>query len=621
MAENKDIRITWLNFLKALTRSIVQSGLYKQDHPQVKEAISQASRVLEEIFSDSGAPDFTMAFHNDKLIINRVPLLAADKLPNSLKNIFTRFNIHSISMLRGISEEDIRHFCVMQNLKASPVEYLKQNNIDKILLNKEIYSTVAESAKPQSAEQAQAASASRSSERGSPSEADGQAAQPPAEKIDEKIAAQGLESAVATIVSKATENTDEQQKVLGIIMRKFSEEVENKINGALTEIRKEKKRVENDIARTESVISNMAEGVVVVDKQGKILMMNPQAEAISGKKLAEVSGKQVFDMTQLEQQVVALAKEIKPETEKDISKDVVTKGDASLDNAIKKSTAIIQNEDGKIVGAVSIPTDVAKLKEVQQLKEDFIMNMTHELRSPLTSIKAALEMLSKEEKIGTQSKGVLNIAVKNSEKLNSIITDILDFSKLQSGRFVIHPEAISPLETAREAVESMKSWANSKNLNLFLRNEPELPDIYADKRRTVQILINLISNAIKFTPERGSIEVSVDRGKEALSNLAFFSVKDTGCGVKKEDQGKIFEKFVQVAAGEKVGGTGLGLAITKAMIVMQGGGITVDSDIGKGAVFRVSLPLYRGQTQSPPPEQIAESKEESKPWWRKLLGI
>ena len=318
---------------------------------------------------------------------------------------------------------------------------------------------------------------------------------------------------------------------------------------------------------------------------------------------------------------LSLAKEIKSENKADISKEVIKTGPADLAETVKKATTIIQNEDGKIVGAVSIPTDAAKMKQVEKLQQDFIATMTHELRSPLTSIKAALEIMSRDAVKEDSSRGILNTAIRNTERLNSIITDILDFSKLQSGKLIFHQENSDAAEVAKEAVESMKAWATSKGVNLSVTAGPQARPIYADKRRTVQVLINLISNAIKFTPQGGKIEVSADAGTEALEGFTFFSVKDNGCGMKKEDQGRIFEKFVQVASGEKVGGTGLGLAITKAMVVMQGGRITVDSEPGRGSTFRVGMPVYKGQGEQPVFEQTPEMTEAAKPWWKKLLGM
>jgi len=311
-----------------------------------------------------------------------------------------------------------------------------------------------------------------------------------------------------------------------------------------------------------------------------------------------------------------LASEIRSENAKAIDKEIKTKAKEDLAKTIKNSTALVKNEEGKIVGAISMPTDMAKIKELEKLKEDFISSMTHELRSPLTSIKMALDLLSR-EKLAPGVSAMLNTAIRNSERLNSIISDILDFSKLQSGKMIFKLTENDPREIAKNALDSMKAWGASKNITLSLINEGNLPPVHADSRRSEQVLINLLSNALKFTPAGGRIQISVDRGKNSLSNFVFFSVRDTGCGIKKEDQSRIFEKFVQAASGEKTGGTGLGLAITKAMTVMQGGTITLESEEGKGSTFRISLPVFRQQADSA--EGIGPL--EKKAWWKKLFGI
>ena len=611
MSDTPDQKLLALNFLKAFTRALVQINLYKPEHPQVRQALEEGQAALAQIAETLGGGDFSLTLDNDKLLINGVQLLTADKLPNSLKNLFTKFRIQTISFSQGVTGDDILSLCQVQAYKGEAKDFIKERGITRITLNEAVYAKV-DAANPQGAA-AQAPSAGA------------QAAAAPAAQQDalmaEKIAGQSLETAFSTVVSRATSDPAEQKRILDILAAKFRQELEESVGRALEEVRREKKRVENDMARTESVMTSMAEGVVVVDKDGKILMMNPQAEAISGRQLSELSGKQVMDLSDLESQVVSLAREIRSENKTDISKEVAKAGPAALAETVKKATAIIQNEDGKIVGTVSIPTDAVKLKQAEQLQQDFIANMTHELRSPLTSIKAALELLSRDVEKDTTAKSMLNTAVRNAERLNSIITDILDFSKLQSGKLIFHQEEVAPEEIAREAADAMKAWANSKSLRLEVKAEPALPRIYADKRRTVQVLINLISNAIKFTPQGGLIEISADAGKEALSGFVFLSVKDTGCGIKKEDQGKIFEKFVQVASGEKVGGTGLGLAITKAMVVMQSGRLTLESEPSRGSTFRVGMPLYRGQTEQPVFEQLPEVKSEQKAWWQKLLGM
>lgn len=620
MTDDKDIKLSWFNFLKAFTRGLVQVNLYKPDHPQVRQVLEEAHTLLGRILETSPNNEFTLTLDNDKLIVNGFPLLTADKLPNSLKNLFSRFQVQSISFLAGVSQDDIRLLCQMQSFKGSSGEYLKQNNIDRITLSQAVYTKADKpGAQPAAAPGPEAAGAGAGSGAG-PGGGPGVPGGQTAEKMDETIAPQNFEAAIGTIVAKTTQDAAEQKRIMEIVMKKFRAELEAQINTALTTVRQEKKKVENDIARTEAVISNIAEGVVVVDKDGKILMMNPQAEAISGRGLTDLSGQKILDIAQLENQVVSLAREIKSDGTRELARDVEQKGTSGLSETIKKSTAIIQNEEGKIVGSVSIPTDKAKLREMEKLQQDFIASMTHELRSPLTSIKAALELLARDSKPDDSGKSMLNTAIRNSERLSSIITDILDFSKLQSGKLVFHQENAQSDEIAKEAVDAMKAWASTKNIALTVKTEPGVSRVYADKRRTVQILINLISNAIKFTPQGGAIEISVDNGRDAQSGFVFFSVKDTGCGIKKEDQARIFEKFVQVAAGEKIGGTGLGLAITKAMAVMQSGKISLESDQGRGSTFRVAMPVYRGQLDTPVFEQLPEVKE-TKPWWKKLLGI
>lgn len=599
-----DNKILWINFLKGLTRSLVQANLYKSDHPQVVEALDE---TLSALASVAAGGEINLTLDGGKLLADGAEFLPADKVPNSIKNVFARFQAQTVTFKASLTREELLAFCGAQAVKSDPYEYLREKGVSGIVPAKSVYAKV-DAAGDKAAINPSAA----------PGQAAGQAGPgaPPAEELEPA----DFPKSLSMIAARLTNDESEQKRIVDALMKKFLREVDERVNKALEETKKEKRRVENDISRTEAVVSSMAEGVVVVDAEGKILMMNPQAEALSGKRLGELSGKKLLDVAALENQVLSLASEIKSESQRELEKNVATSGDKGLAETIKKATAIVQNQDGRIVGAVSIPTDAARLKEIEKLQSDFVANMTHELRSPLTSIKAALDMMRKEGAApGVQ--GILNTAIRNAERLNSIITDILDFSKLQSGKLVFRQERTGPAAIAQEAADSMKAWAQSKGVSLDLRAEPELPAVYADPNRTTQVLINLLSNAIKFTPAKGRIEISVDAGKEALSNYVFFSVKDSGPGIKKEDQDKIFEKFVQVASGEKVGGTGLGLAITKAMTVMQGGRLTLESEPGKGSIFRAAMPVYRGQGEAQGTAETAAAPEPEKSWWRKLLGV
>ncbi len=607
MTDLNDEQQLWLNFLKMFTRAMVQINLYEPEHPQVRQTLEEGQILLTGITAGSREGKFSLTIDNDKLIINGSLILNSDKLPNSLKNFFSKFRIQTLSFLSGATKEDLLALCQMQTLKVEADSYLKEHGVEKISVSLEIYAKVdkdhplaGEAAMPRPADTAE---------------------QTPSESLGATLSRNTLDEALSILAARAASDAVEQREITELLSEKIKKEMEIYTSKTFEEIRREKKKTENDMVRTESVISGIADGVVVVDKEGRVLMMNPQAEMISGKPLSELSGKKIFDAIHPENQMMSLTKEIGSENSRDISKDIEKKGGKELSEIIKNSTAIIRNEDGRIVGSVSAPTDAVKLKQVEQLQRDFVANMTHELRSPLTAIYMALNLLAMESGLRDDTKNILNAAIRNSERLNSLITDMLDFSKLQAGKLIFHPEDVSADEIVKEAADAMKSWMDSKNIRLSLIIEPDLNRVYADKRRTVQIIINLISNSIKFTPSGGSIEINAFTGREALAGFIAFSVKDTGCGISKDDLSKIFDQFVQAAVGEKIGGTGLGLAITKAMVIMQGGRITVESEPGKGTAFQVCLPVYRNQIGHSVSELPLAEINIKRAWWRRLLRI
>jgi len=601
MTEAQDPKLLWFSFIKIFTRALVQINLYKPDHPQVKLALEEGQMLLGQISDTLSGGDFSLTIDGGKLMVNGAPIAPVDKLPNALKNLYSAFHLQTITFSKGVTGQDLLALCQIQAHKGDVKAFMKERGIEKITLNESVYAKVDPAMTQFPAETV--------------SEAGGQAGPG---KMADKISDMGLDAAISTIVSRATSDAEEQKRILEILAAKFRKEIETSVTRALKEVRREKKKIENDMVRAESVLASLAEGMVIVDKDGRILMMNPQAESMSGKPLSELSGKKIMDLFQIEDQVVSLAKEIKSDGNADISREISATGPSELAKTVKQATTIIQNEEGKIVGTMSVPTDTAKLKQVEQLQRDFVANITHELRSPLTAIKAALEILNRKSDDADPSRGILNNAIRNTERLNSIITDLLDFSTLQSGKMIFHQKDTPAEEITKEAAESMKAWGNSKGVTLTMSTDPGVPHVYADKRRTVQVLINLISNAIKFTPQGGSIEIHAAAGAEP--GFTLFSVKDNGCGIKKEDQVKIFEKFWQVSIGEKIGGTGLGLAITKAMVVMQGGRVALESEPGRGSTFRVWMPVYRGQGEQPVAGQLPEVKPGKKPWWKRFLG-
>lgn len=221
--------------------------------------------------------------------------------------------------------------------------------------------------------------------------------------------------------------------------------------------------------------------------------------------------------------------------------------------------------------------------------------MTHELRAPLTSVRSALGLLAMnlEGRLSPEEAETLRLAARNAERLGGLIDDVMDFTKSQAGRIETSCEALVPEALLDEAVESLRSWAVAKGVRLGrAQSEEPLPRVWGDRRRTVQVLTNLVSNAIKFTPSGGRVEISARLGRHQHQGTVQFRVKDTGPGIPAKDLEKIFRCFEQSALGLKTSsGTGLGLTLAKTMVELMGGRIWAESWPGLGATLSFTLPL------------------------------
>lgn len=221
--------------------------------------------------------------------------------------------------------------------------------------------------------------------------------------------------------------------------------------------------------------------------------------------------------------------------------------------------------------------------------------LTHELRAPLTAIRCALEVFlnKNEDGLPDEDRKILEIALRNTSKLNLLINDIMEISKIQTGRLQMFPLPTDPVKLARDTAEEMYSWVQRAKLTLKVTAPENCPLIFADQRRTAQSLTNLISNALKFTPAGGSIELIVEEGRLKHAGFIIISVKDTGCGIAPEDILKVFGYFVQVGPQAKNSeGSGLGLSLARSMVELQGGTMWASSRPGEGSTFSFTMPLY-----------------------------
>lgn len=232
-----------------------------------------------------------------------------------------------------------------------------------------------------------------------------------------------------------------------------------------------------------------------------------------------------------------------------------------------------------------------KLKEFDRLKTMFLSLVSHELRTPLTSIKGFAENMldGLTGGLNNKQKDYLKRIKLNTDRLTRMINDLLDLSRIESGKMRLSPVELSPSEVTKEVVDQLKPLAAKKNLAIEIIAPDQAPKIWADQDKLNQIMINLLNNAIKFTPAGGNIRIETGCNDEG----SFVCVHDNGVGISPEDLPKIFDPFFQISrqAEVKAEGSGLGLAITKSLVELHGGEIRVESEIGKGSKFFFSLPM------------------------------
>jgi signal transduction histidine kinase len=230
-------------------------------------------------------------------------------------------------------------------------------------------------------------------------------------------------------------------------------------------------------------------------------------------------------------------------------------------------------------------------EEANEAKSRFLANMSHELRTPLNGIMGFAELLH-DGRLGAvssdQSEGLADILT-SSRHLLTLINDILDLSRVESGRVTFHPELVDPGDLARECVDSLRPIADAGSVLLSLDAPRDVAPVWVDPAKLRQVVFNYLSNAINFTPAGGCVAVRVQRADDRLR----VEVSDTGPGIAARDHERVFFEFEQLHGGlaRRTGGTGLGLAVTKRIVEAQGGTVGVESEVGQGSTFYAELPV------------------------------
>lgn len=343
--------------------------------------------------------------------------------------------------------------------------------------------------------------------------------------------------------------------------------------------------------KTETILKETFNGIVVVDKDMRITAFNPGAETITGyvskdvvgRRLSEVFGPEVWGDSSLLQKAVSGEKRIAPQ-------EVVISGKLGPRDTLLGVTPL-RDSGGEIFGYLLSFADITQLKEVDRLKSNIVANVSHEFRAPLASIKAYTELLLDELDDGDRATRhhFLTVIDEETDRLTALINDFLDLSRLESGRFELMKRPLNLGRVVNHVVSLLSVQARNKGVDIKVDIPSDLSATLADEELMVILIRNLLSNAVKFSYEGGRVEV---RAWEQDSQL-ILSVSDQGIGIPAEDLPHLFEKFYRVrsATESEIKGTGLGLALAKEAAEAHGGRIEVESQVGVGSCFTVILPI------------------------------
>jgi PAS domain S-box-containing protein len=386
-------------------------------------------------------------------------------------------------------------------------------------------------------------------------------------------------------------------------LRKKAELYESVVGGdvekKIQSLEIENKIVRHQKERMDSVIHNLAEGLVVVDENGDVVLMNPAAEKLLGVTQGQKLGQPISQGLGQGAMVSVSKGNLRRNGELEGVQQVQLFGDSEeTKKVLQASSAVIENEDGQTVGMVSVLSDITKQKQVDELKSKFVSNVSHELRTPLVAIQKSLSLILEKEvgEITEDQEKFLSIAHRNIDRLSRLINDLLDVQKLDAGQMKINKSIFPVNGVVEHVISTMGTWLKDKKINIERKFGSMQIDVEGDPDRLTQVVTNLLGNALKYTPDEGSIVIDIQDEvvdqKLSIGKCIEIGIKDSGIGIAKQDQNKIFDKFIQVGLTQPAGvsSTGLGLTITKEIIELHGGRIWVESEEGKGSRFAFRIP-------------------------------
>jgi PAS domain S-box-containing protein len=385
-------------------------------------------------------------------------------------------------------------------------------------------------------------------------------------------------------------STDDEFGEMARSFNKMAEKLEEYENINVHQVVSEKRRIE-------TIISQMNEAIIGMDNNQIILFVNPRALELMGLDEVNVVGQRASELGKKSDFLAEMVKEVVSkkvtETKRHYSSVTVDRDGKRYyyDKDILKVEGQ-ERDDGNrsrtSVGYVIILKNITELKEQDLAKTNFMATLSHELKTPISAIDMSLNLLE-DDRLGglnEDQKDLSNTIRQNASRLLKMVNEILDISKIETGNVQISAEDAPPELVVLRALQNVKTFINEKDLQVVQTIPEDLPNIKMDIPKTTGVLVNFLTNAIRYSDPNSSIEIDVFRNNGTVQ----FSVKDHGRGISQEDLQKVFNRYHR-AKNDNTKGTGLGLAISKEFIEAQGGKIWVKSEMGKGSVFSFSLPV------------------------------
>ncbi len=374
---------------------------------------------------------------------------------------------------------------------------------------------------------------------------------------------------------KALVNSGDEIGDLAASLNSLAEEIKGRIDG-----------ISSEKAKLDAVLASMFEGLVVIDEQEKVVLMNPSLRGLFSVK-EDPQGSKLIEVVR-NTSVQEMADKVISEKERLVTGEIRI---FVPEEKVLRVNGVPIIRRGRLEGAVMVFHDITELRRLEKIRQDFVANVSHELRTPLSSIKGYAETLldgAVDDK--GHAREFIGIIHQESDRLANLINDLLDLARIESGNMELSKAPFDVLAVAKRVVESMGVQARAKSIKLGITaTSGVLPLAAGDEFGFRQVLTNLLDNALKYTSEGGDVTISI----EAAGGFLQVNVADTGIGISPSDIPRIFERFYRVdkARSREAGGTGLGLSIVKHIVQAHGGRVWVESELGSGSVFSFTIPL------------------------------